>query len=119
MLQGGIYIIYKKGNGTVSRQNHFSLSLTHLELVAVAESDSYMYPVQGLSNPFHFQSSTASNGLGEASPRTRSKSECNTRFPSSVGLSAHHQASAVVAANQNSRRESYDDSPMMGVVIQQ
>ena len=70
------------------------------------------------ANPFHFQSTTASNGLGEASPRTRSKSERNTRFPSSVGLSAHHQASAVAAANQNSRRESHDDSPMMGVVIQ-
>ena len=70
------------------------------------------------ANPFHFQSTAASNGLGEASPRTHSKSERNTRFPSSVGLSAHHQASAVAAANQNSRRESHDDSPMMGVVIQ-
>ena len=71
------------------------------------------------ANPFHFQSSTASNGLSEASPRTRSKSERNARFPSSVGLSAHHhQPSAVAAANQNSRRESHDDSPMMGVVIQ-
>ena len=71
------------------------------------------------ANPFHFQSSTAANGLGvsDASPRTRSKSERSTRFPGSVGLSAHHhQASA--AANQNSRRESHDDSPMMGVVIQ-
>ena len=72
------------------------------------------------ANPFHFQLSTASNGLGgEASPRTHSKSERNARLPSSVGLSAvHHQASAVSAANQNSRRESHDDSPMMGVVIQ-
>ena len=72
------------------------------------------------ANPFHFQS-TAANGLGDASPRTRSKSEHNARFPSSVRLSAaasHHQASAVAAANQNSRRESHDDSPMIGVVIQ-
>ena len=70
------------------------------------------------ANPFHFQSSTASNGLDEASPRTHSKSERNARFPSSVGLSAHYQASAVVAANQKSPRESHDDSPMMSVVIQ-
>ena len=72
------------------------------------------------ANPFHFQLSTASNGLGgEASPRTHSKSEHNARFPSSVGLSAvHHQASAVLEANQNSCRESHDTSPMMGVVIQ-
>jgi hypothetical protein len=70
------------------------------------------------ATPFRFQSSIASNGLGEVSPRTRSKSEHNAIFPSSVGLSAHHQASAVAAANQNSRKESYDDSPMMGVVIQ-
>ena len=70
------------------------------------------------TNPFHFQSLTASNGLGEASTRTRSKSERNTRFPSSVGLSAHHQVSGVAAANQNGHRESNDKSPMMGVVIQ-
>jgi hypothetical protein len=81
----------------------------------------FIYPVRGHSTltPFIFNHQlTASNGLGEASPRTRSKSERNARFPSSVGLSAHHQASAVAAANQNSRRESHDDSPMMGVVIQ-
>ena len=47
------------------------------------------------------------------------KSECNARFPSSVGLSAaHHQALAVLAANQNNHSESHDNSPMMGVVIQ-
>ena len=102
---------------TLEQQNHFSLSLTHLELVVVKW---FIYPVQGLSTltPFHFQSSTVSNGFGEASPRTFSKSERNARFPSSVGLLAHHQALAVAAANQNSRRESHDDSPMMGVVIQ-
>ena len=41
---------------------------------------------------------------------TVAKSERNALFPSSV--------SAAAAANQNSRRESHDDSPMMGVVIQ-
>ena len=47
------------------------------------------------------------------------KSGRNARFPSSSGLSAaHHKALAVLAANQNSRRESHDDSSMMGVVIQ-
>lgn len=60
------------------------------------------------ANPFHFQS-TSANGL-EASPRIHSKSERN-RFP---GSGSAHQPST----NQNSRRESHDDSPMMGVVIQ-
>ena len=60
------------------------------------------------SNPFHFQSSAA-NGV-EASPRTSSKSERN-RFQ---GSGPAHQPST----NQNNRRESHDDSPMMGVVIQ-
>ena len=63
------------------------------------------------SNPFHFQPSTSANGL-EASPRVRSKSERN-RFAQSGSGSAHQPST-----NQNSFRESHDDSPMMGVVIQ-
>lgn len=62
------------------------------------------------ANPFHFQSTAAANGL-EVSPRAHSKSERN-RFP--VGSGSAHQTST----NQNSFRESHDDSPMMGVVIQ-
>ena len=52
-------------------------------------------------NPFHFQQTPPTNGLA-ASPRTRSmKSSDRTRH-----------------THQNGHRESHDDSPMMGVVVQ-
>lgn len=68
-------------------------------------------------NPFHFQQQQQpppQNGLDATSPNSRTlKSERLQR--SSLGASSgHHQQSS----NQNGRRESHDDSPMMGVVIQ-
>lgn len=53
-------------------------------------------------NPFQFQHHPPQNGI-DASPKTD-----RTRLP------GHHQT----ATNQNGLRESHDDSPMMGVVIQ-
>ena len=65
----------------------------------------------GHQNPFHFQHRNPQNGLDTAAtPNSRTKSD-RRQSSHSTG---HHQSS-----NQNGRRESHDDSPMMGVVIQQ
>ena len=65
------------------------------------------------ANPFHFhhQSTSAANGFADPPQRARSSKSERNRFP---GAGSTHQTSA----NQNSHRESHDDSPMMGVVIQ-
>lgn len=65
-------------------------------------------------NPFHFQQHNPQNGLDATSPNSRTtKSERVRQISQSAGP-GHHQASS----NQNGHRESHDDSPMMGVVIQ-
>ena len=82
----------------------------------------FTYPVQGHSTltPFIFNHQQRQMDLVKRHQELVENQNVTLDFLySSVGLLAHHRASAVAAANQNSRRESNDDSPMVGVVIQQ
>lgn len=65
-------------------------------------------------NPFHFQQhNPAQNGI-DASPKTRTAIAADrNRHSSQIGPGQHQ-----TVTNQNGMRESHDDSPMMGVVIQ-
>ena len=64
-------------------------------------------------NPFHFHQNPQ-NGL-DASPKSRGGRSERARGLPQAGNPSHHQLSS----DHNGRRDSHDDSPMMGVVIQQ
>ena len=85
-----------------------------------APSSSHVPVVQGSTgvphqHPFQFQQSPH-NGLDAASPISLSGKSDRVRLSAHVGSSSssHNQT----LSNQNGCRDSHDDSPMMGVVIQ-
>ena len=65
-------------------------------------------------NPFYFQQHNPQNGIDAMSPKSSRGGSKTERRQSSLGAGPSHQS----ASNQNGRRDSHDDSPMMGVVIQ-
>ena len=62
-------------------------------------------------NPYHFPQNSMDAG---ASPKSRNSKQERTRHTSQGATPSQPPTSA----NQNGRRDSHDDSPMMGVVIQ-
>lgn len=63
-------------------------------------------------NPYHFP---PQNGMDPGAPPKSRNSQQDRSRHTSQGTTPSHQSAP---ANQNGRRDSHDDSPMMGVVIQ-
>ena len=91
-----------------SAGNNSSSSGGHISLVhgsGVLHQTPYQFPQNGMD-------------IAGASPKARSVKQERSRHTSQGATPSHQSAASSSSTNQNGRRESHDDSPMMGVVIQ-